>query len=100
MSDDEAVSFLSNINGVGVWTAEMLIMFSLGRENVFSYNDVALRNGIKKAKKYKTLSKKRFETLREKYILHIVLMLHYIFTYVMMIKCIKLGGCCKIVIWL
>lgn len=67
MSDGEAVSFLSSINGVGVWTAEMLILFSLGRENVFSYNDVALRNGIIKVKKYKTLSKKRFETLRKIY---------------------------------
>ena len=67
MTDEEVVLYLKQINGVGLWTAEMIALFTLGRTNVFSYDDVALRNGIIKAKKYKTLSKKRFECLRRKY---------------------------------
>lgn len=67
MQDEEVIAYLTTIKGVGTWTAEMIAQFSLGRENIFSYNDVALRNGIMKAKRYKTLSKKRFESLRKKY---------------------------------
>lgn len=66
-SDEEVVKYLRQIKGVGLWTAEMLALFSLGRENIFSYDDVALRNGIKKAKKLKSLSKQRFEQLRKRY---------------------------------
>jgi len=67
MTDYEVILYLKKINGVGLWTAEMIALFTLGRANVFSYDDVALRNGIMKAKGYKTLSKKRFECLRKKY---------------------------------
>ena len=66
-SDEELITYLRSIKGVGLWTAEMLALFSFGRENIFSYDDVALRNGIIKAKGFKTLSKKRFEGLRNKY---------------------------------
>lgn len=67
MSDEEVVQYLTHIIGVGVWTAEMIAEFTLGRLNIFSFGDVALQNGIKKAHGYKTLSKQRFERLRKKY---------------------------------
>lgn len=66
-SDNELIATLKKINGVGQWTAEMIAIFSLGRENIFSQNDAALNNGIKKAKGYKTLSTKRFQQLRNRY---------------------------------
>lgn len=56
------------IPGVGKWTAEMIAMFSLGRLNIFSYDDVALKNGILKIHcELKTLSKTRFEKLKKLY---------------------------------
>ena len=67
LNDVEVIKFFRRIKGVGLWTAEMLSLFALGRENIFSYDDVALRNGIIKAKGFKTLSKKRFESLRKRY---------------------------------
>lgn len=67
MSDDEAVKHLMQIKGVGKWTAEMIVEFTMGRLNIFSYDDVALQNGIKKAHGFKTLSKMRFERLRKLY---------------------------------
>lgn len=67
MTDDEIIQYLTQIKGVGRWTAEMITEFTLGRLNVFSYDDIALRNGIIKAHGYKTLSKLRFERLRNKY---------------------------------
>lgn len=65
--DENVIKYFRTIKGVGKWTAEMLALFSIGRENIFSYDDVALRNGIMKAKGFKTLSKKRFDMLRKKY---------------------------------
>ena len=41
MSDDEALKYLMQIKGVGKWTAEMIVEFTLGRLNIFSYEDVA-----------------------------------------------------------
>lgn len=68
MNDDELIAYLKKINGVGQWTAEMIALFTLERENIFSYNDVALRLGILEAhKEFKTLSKKRFMRLKKLY---------------------------------
>lgn len=67
LSDEELIKFFQGIKGIGRWTAEMLALFTLGRQNIISYDDVAIRNGIMKAKQYKTLSIKRFEGLRKKY---------------------------------
>lgn len=67
MTDDEVIAYLMTIKGVGRWTAEMIALFSLGRPNIFSYSDVALLNSILYFHDYKTLSKKRFESLRKKY---------------------------------
>ncbi len=66
--DDKAViEYLQKIKGIGKWSAEMTALFSLGRMNIFCYEDVALRNAIMKFHSYKTLSPRRFETLRNKY---------------------------------
>ena len=66
LSDEKVIEFLTQIKGVGRWTAEMIAEFSLGRKNVFSETDVALRNGIMQAHGYKTLSKRRFAALKKK----------------------------------
>ena len=68
LSDDDLIKSLTKIKGVGEWTAEMIALFSLERENVFSFKDVALKRGIKKCHpNFKTLSKTRFEKLRKLY---------------------------------
>lgn len=67
MNDEEVITYLMQIRGVGRWTAEMITEFTLGRLNVFSYDDVALQNGMKKAYGFKTLSRKRFEKYRKKF---------------------------------
>ncbi len=48
MSDDQVIKLLSSIKGVGEWTAQMFLIFSLFRENIFSPKDLALINSIKK----------------------------------------------------
>lgn len=45
--DDEAVILeLIKVKGIGRWTAEMFLIFTLGREDVFSHGDLGLRNGF------------------------------------------------------
>ena len=48
MSDDEVISELTKIRGIGKWTAEMYLIFGLGRLDVFPLGDLGLINGIKK----------------------------------------------------
>lgn len=48
MSDEEVIKELTKVKGIGPWTAEMFLMFALGREDVFSYADLGLRNGMKR----------------------------------------------------
>lgn len=67
MNDEEVITYLMQIRGVGRWTAEMITEFTLDRLNVFSYDDVTLQNGMKKAYGFKTLSRKRFEKYRKKF---------------------------------
>ena len=68
LSDEEVIHYLRQIKGVGRWTAEMIALFSLGRSNIFSYDDVALKLGLLKAyPHYKTMNKPRFEQLRKKF---------------------------------
>ena len=46
MSNEEVIAYLTQIKGVGQWTAEMLLMFSLGREDVFAVDDLGIQNAM------------------------------------------------------
>lgn len=48
LSDEEVIKLLTAVKGIGVWTAEMFLMSSLGREDIFSYGDLGLRKGLQK----------------------------------------------------
>ena len=47
LSDSEIVNLLVSIKGVGEWTAQMLMIFALGREDVFAPKDLGIRKGMK-----------------------------------------------------
>jgi DNA-3-methyladenine glycosylase II len=49
MSDDEVVEHLCMVRGIGRWTAEMFLMFHLGRLDVWPTGDLGVRNGYGKA---------------------------------------------------
>jgi len=63
MTNDEVIELLTQIKGVGKWTAEMLLMFALGREDVFSVDDYGIQSGMVKLYKLHKLEKKQ---LRER----------------------------------
>jgi len=46
MGDEDLIDFLTQIKGVGRWTAEMILMFTLGREDVFAVDDLAIQQSI------------------------------------------------------
>lgn len=46
MPDEEVIAELTNIKGVGVWTAEMLLLFSMQRSNILSFGDLAIQRGL------------------------------------------------------
>ena len=48
LSDDEVISKLVTVKGIGKWTAEMFLMFSLGRDDVFPVDDLGIKNGFEK----------------------------------------------------
>ena len=48
MSNEDVISELTKIRGIGRWTAEMYLIFALGRMDVFPLGDLGLINGIKK----------------------------------------------------
>jgi DNA-3-methyladenine glycosylase II len=63
MSDEEVVAFLTPIKGVGRWTVEMLLMFTLGREDVFAVDDLGIQQSMAKIYKLDMTGKKQ---MREK----------------------------------
>ena len=52
MNDDEAISYITKLKGLGVWSAEMFLMFNLNRPDVFPIKDIGLLRSI--SKNYKT----------------------------------------------
>ena len=48
MKDEEVTELLTQIKGVGHWTAEMVLMFTLGREDVFAIDDLGIQQAIMK----------------------------------------------------
>lgn len=67
LKDEEIITQLSSLHGVGVWTAEMLLIFSLGRPDVVSYRDLAIRRGMMNLYGLKELPKEKFERYQKRY---------------------------------
>ena len=67
MDDQDAVRTLSSLKGIGVWTAEMILLFCLGRENIFAYDDLALQRGLRMIHHHRKITRNLFEKYRRKY---------------------------------
>lgn len=60
MTDEEVIAYLTPIKGVGKWTVEMLLIFTLGREDVFAVDDLGIQNGMVKHFRIDNADKKKF----------------------------------------
>lgn len=63
LDDKDVVAQLTKVKGIGNWTAEMFLMFSLGREDVFSCGDLGLQKAIAEIYQIKNLTKSKAEKL-------------------------------------
>ncbi len=67
MSDEEVIAELVKLDGIGKWTAEMQLLFSLGRANILSGGDVAIQNGLKLLYGHKKITPALVEKYHKRY---------------------------------
>ena len=66
-TDAEVCRELSALRGIGVWTAEMLLLFSMQRPDVLSYSDLAIQRGLRMLYRHRAITPKLFEKYRRRY---------------------------------
>ena len=67
MSDQEAITALSSLKGVGEWTAEMILLFCMERPNVLSFHDLAIHRGLRMLYHHREISRELFEKYRRRF---------------------------------
>ena len=68
LSDEEVIEQLTTIKGIVNWTSEMFLIFTLGRENVYSHGDLGLRKGFAKLYRIENPTQKQIEKVVSKWI--------------------------------
>ena len=66
MNDEEAIIYLSNLRQIGRWSAEMILLFTYNRSNIWPVQDIGLLRAISKNYKKKYLPPERFVKLLQK----------------------------------
>ena len=66
MSDEEAIKYLSNLRQIGRWSAEMILLFTYNRPNIWPVKDIGLLRAISKNYKKKYLPPEKFVNLLKK----------------------------------
>lgn len=66
-TDEEAIAELASLKGIGIWTAEMILLFCLQRLNVFSFGDLAILRGMRMVYHHREISRERFEKYRRRF---------------------------------
>lgn len=67
LSDDEVCRQLSELPGIGVWTAEMLMLFSMQRPDIMSYGDLAIQRGLRMVHHHRRITPQLFAKYRRRY---------------------------------
>lgn len=66
LPDEEVCRRLCSLHGIGTWTAEMLMLFSMQRPNVLSFSDLAIIRGMKRVYHHRQISRALFERYRRR----------------------------------
>lgn len=67
MSDEDAIRALSSLKGIGVWTAEMILLFCMQRPDVFSFDDLAIQRGLRMVYHHRAIDRRLFEKYRRRF---------------------------------
>lgn len=66
MDDDAAIEALSSLKGIGPWTAEMILLFCLGRPDVLSFGDLAIQRGMRMVYRHRAITPALFKKYRRR----------------------------------
>lgn len=66
MSDTDAIAALAALKGIGVWTAEMILLFCLQRPDILSFDDLAIQRGMRMVYHHRKIDRKLFEKYRRR----------------------------------
>ena len=66
-SDAEAMKALTSLKGIGVWTAEMILLFCMQRPDILSFDDLAIQRGLRMVYHHRKIDRKLFEKYRRRY---------------------------------
>lgn len=67
MPDADAIKELTSLKGIGVWTAEMILLFCLQRPDIFSFDDLAIQRGLRMVYHHRKIDRKLFEKYRRRF---------------------------------
>ena len=67
MSDEDAIQALRSLKGIGVWTAEMILLFCMQRPDIFSFDDLAIQRGLRMVYHHRSIDRQRFEKYRRRF---------------------------------
>lgn len=67
LPDAEVQNQLTRLKGIGPWTAEMLLIFSLERQDVVSFGDLAIQRGLRMLYRHRKITPKLFDKYRRRY---------------------------------
>ena len=67
MPDSELCAHLARIKGIGIWTAEMLMTFSMQRPDVMSWDDIAIHRGLRMLYRHRRITKPLFARYKKRY---------------------------------
>ena len=67
LSDEEAIGQLTQLKGIGVWTAEMILLFCMQRPNIFSFDDLAIQRGLRMIYHHRKITRQLFEKYRRRF---------------------------------
>ena len=65
--DEEVIKYLTTLKGIGVWTAEMVLIFCMQRPDVVSFGDLGIRRGMQILYDHEKIDRKLFENYRKRY---------------------------------
>lgn len=67
LSDEEICATLCQIKGIGVWTAEMVMIFSMERTDILSWDDLAIHRGLRMLYRHRKITRELFAKYKRRY---------------------------------
>lgn len=67
LSDEEVCIELSKLKGIGKWTAEMIMIFSMQRKDIISFGDLAILRGMRMLYHHREISEEKFNKYKRRY---------------------------------